>query len=214
MKGQAVHSGVMPKIESSLRCCAGSHILQAMSLSGMRTGGIDPFAILRASGYKYIPRLELHSGILDGCSMPNLNGLSGVMKGCHPLATRTCTRRSRHRANGKPALEARSILIRRARGRIREGSVPQPRPAAAGSEGASPLRRYTCSITSASFPARCPGPQRPPIFRLVIGIPNSMTNSTGPGHVEARMNMRSAGNLRCPGGEEKQNETRAFRQRH
>jgi hypothetical protein len=214
MKDQAVHSGTVPTMESSVCCCAGSHMLQAMGLGGMRSGGIDPSAMLKASGYEYIPGLELCTGARNVCSMPNLIDLSGVLEGCRPLATRTCTWRLRHRANGKPAPEARSPLMRRARGRIRERSVLQPVPTVAGPEEASPLWRNTCPITSANFPAQRPGPPRPPISRLVICIPNSMTNSTGPRHVEARMNMRSTGNLWCLGGQEKQNESRALRQRH
>lgn len=70
--------------ELATSCYAGALMLQAMGLGGWMFDGIDPFAILGASGEAKVPGLGFRYDTDDRWSLPNPTGLSGVMEGFCP----------------------------------------------------------------------------------------------------------------------------------
>lgn len=83
-------------VELSTSCYAGTLMLQAMGLGGWMFNGIDPFAMLGASGDPRVPGLGFRYDTSDRWPYPNPTGLEGVMEGfCPP-----------HYPNMRAALEA------------------------------------------------------------------------------------------------------------
>ncbi len=71
-------------VELGASCYAGSLMLQAMGLGGWMFNGIDPFAMLGASGDPRAPGLGFRYDTNDRWPYPNPTGLDGVMEGCCP----------------------------------------------------------------------------------------------------------------------------------
>jgi len=71
-------------VELAASCYAGVLMLQAMGLGGWMFNGIDPFAMLGASGDPEVPGLGFHYDEDDRWPYPNPTGLEGVMEGCCP----------------------------------------------------------------------------------------------------------------------------------
>jgi len=83
-------------VELGSSCYAGVLMLQAMGLGGWMYNGVDPFAMLGASGDKEIPGLGFRYDEDDRWPYPNPSGLEGVMEGfCPP-----------HHADMRAAVEA------------------------------------------------------------------------------------------------------------
>lgn len=70
--------------ELSTSCYAGALLLQAMGLGGWMFNGIDPFAVLGASGDPRAPGLGFRYDTDERWSVPNPTGLEGVMEGFCP----------------------------------------------------------------------------------------------------------------------------------
>jgi hypothetical protein len=70
--------------ELATSCYAGTLMLQAMGLGGWMFNGIDPFAMLGASGNKDVPGLGFRYDTDDRWPYPNPTGLEGVMEGYCP----------------------------------------------------------------------------------------------------------------------------------
>ena len=70
--------------ELSTSCYAGALMLQAMGLGGWMFDGIDPFAMLGASGEPDVPGLGFRYDESDRWAYPNPTGLAGIMEGFCP----------------------------------------------------------------------------------------------------------------------------------
>ena len=71
--------------ELATSCYAGALMLQAMGLGGWMFNGLDPFAVLGASGDPAAPGLGFRYDTDEGWPNPNPTGLPGVMEGhCPP----------------------------------------------------------------------------------------------------------------------------------
>lgn len=70
--------------ELATSCYAGALILQAMGLGGWMFNGIDPFAVLGASGVETVPGLGFRFDTDDRWPYPNPTGLQGAMEGFCP----------------------------------------------------------------------------------------------------------------------------------
>ncbi|MEJ2589468.1 MAG: hypothetical protein P8165_18175 [Deltaproteobacteria bacterium] len=70
--------------ELSTSCYAGMLMLQAMGLGGWLFNGMDPFAVLGASGDRDVPGLGFRYDQNDEWPYPNPTGLEGVMEGYCP----------------------------------------------------------------------------------------------------------------------------------
>lgn len=70
--------------ELSCSCYAGALMLQAMGLGGWLFNGMNPFAILGASGDPRMPGLGFRFDTDDRWSVPNPTGLEGVFEGFCP----------------------------------------------------------------------------------------------------------------------------------
>jgi hypothetical protein len=71
-------------VELGTSCYAGTLMLQAMGLGGWMLNGVDPFAILGASGDPNIPGLGFRYDEDARWPYPNPTGLEGVMEGYCP----------------------------------------------------------------------------------------------------------------------------------
>lgn len=71
-------------VELGASCYAGTLMLQAMGLGGWMLNGIDPFAIMGASGNPKIPGLGFRYDKKENWPYPNPTGLEGVMEGYCP----------------------------------------------------------------------------------------------------------------------------------
>ena len=72
-------------VELGASCYAGALMLQAMGLGGWMFNGLDPFAILGASGDPEVPGLGFRYDEDERWPYPNPTGLEGVMEGfCLP----------------------------------------------------------------------------------------------------------------------------------
>jgi hypothetical protein len=71
-------------VELGASCYAGTLMLQAMGLGGWMFNGIDPFAMLGASGDPEAPGLGFRYGEDVRWPYPNPTGLAGVMEGYCP----------------------------------------------------------------------------------------------------------------------------------
>lgn len=70
--------------ELSTACYAGSLMLQAMGLGGWLFNGLDPFAVLGASGNPDVPGLGFRYDSDENWPYPNSTGLEKVMEGYCP----------------------------------------------------------------------------------------------------------------------------------
>lgn len=70
--------------ELSTSCYAGALMLQAMGLGGWMFNGLDPFAVLGASGNPDVPGLGFRYDENEGWPYPNPTGLDGIMEGSCP----------------------------------------------------------------------------------------------------------------------------------
>jgi hypothetical protein len=70
--------------ELSTGCYAGSLMLQAIGLGGWLFNGLDPFAVLGASGNPAVPGLGFRYDKDERWPYPNPTGLEGVMEGYCP----------------------------------------------------------------------------------------------------------------------------------
>jgi hypothetical protein len=70
--------------ELSTSCYAGALALQAMGLGGWMFNGLDPFAVLGASGDPNVPGLRFRYDADERWPYPNPTGLEGVMEGFCP----------------------------------------------------------------------------------------------------------------------------------
>ena len=70
--------------ELATSCYAGTLMLQAMGLGGWMFNGIDPFAMLGASGDPEVPGLGFRHDMDERWPYPNPTGLEGVMEGYCP----------------------------------------------------------------------------------------------------------------------------------
>ncbi|MDQ7784867.1 MAG: hypothetical protein RDU20_18435 [Desulfomonilaceae bacterium] len=70
--------------ELSTSCYAGTLVLQAMGLGGWMFNGLDPFAVLGASGDPKVRGLGFRYDQRDDWPYPNPTGLAGVMEGYCP----------------------------------------------------------------------------------------------------------------------------------
>lgn len=71
-------------VELGTSCYAGALMLQAMGLGGWMFNGIDPFAMLGASGDPGVPGLGFRYDTDERWPYPNPTGLEGVMEGYCP----------------------------------------------------------------------------------------------------------------------------------
>jgi len=71
-------------VELSISCYAGALMLQAMGLGGWMFDGIDPFAVLGASGKAEVAGLKFRYDTDERWPYPNPTGLEGVMEGFCP----------------------------------------------------------------------------------------------------------------------------------
>ena len=71
-------------VELAASCYAGVLMLQAMGLGGWMFNGVDPFAMLGASGDPDVPGLGFRYDEDDRWPYPNPTGLEGVMEGYCP----------------------------------------------------------------------------------------------------------------------------------
>jgi hypothetical protein len=71
-------------VEIAASCYAGTLLLQAMGLGGWMFNGIDPFAMLGASGVPEVPGLGFRYDKDERWPYPNPTGLEGVMEGFCP----------------------------------------------------------------------------------------------------------------------------------
>jgi hypothetical protein len=71
-------------VELGASCYAGTLMLQAMGLGGWMFNGVDPFAMLGASGNPEVPGLGFRYDKDDRWPYPNPTGLQGVMEGFCP----------------------------------------------------------------------------------------------------------------------------------
>ncbi|MBP7526532.1 MAG: hypothetical protein KA801_01315 [Syntrophorhabdaceae bacterium] len=71
-------------VELGTSCYAGVLMLQAMGLGGWMFNGIDPFAMLGASGKPEVPGLRFRYDEDERWPYPNPTGLAGVMEGYCP----------------------------------------------------------------------------------------------------------------------------------
>jgi hypothetical protein len=71
-------------VEIGASCYAGTLMLQAMGLGGWMFNGVDPFAMLGASGDPKAPGLGFRYETDARWPYPNPTGLDGVMEGCCP----------------------------------------------------------------------------------------------------------------------------------
>jgi hypothetical protein len=71
-------------VELGTSCYAGTLMLQAMGLGGWMFNGVDPFAMLGASGDPKVPGLGFRYDMDDRWPYPNPTGLDGVMEGYCP----------------------------------------------------------------------------------------------------------------------------------
>ena len=71
-------------VELGTSCYAGTLMLQAMGLGGWMFNGIDPFAMLGASGDPEVPGLGFRYDEDERWPYPNPTGLAGVMEGYCP----------------------------------------------------------------------------------------------------------------------------------
>jgi hypothetical protein len=70
--------------EMSMSCYAGALMLQAMGLGGWMFDGLNPLAILGASGEPAAPGLGFRYDTDEGWAFPNVTGLPGVFEGLCP----------------------------------------------------------------------------------------------------------------------------------
>lgn len=70
--------------ELSTSCYAGTLMLQAMGLGGWMFNGLDPFAVLGASGNPDVPGLGFRYDQNEAWPYPNPTGLKGIMEGYCP----------------------------------------------------------------------------------------------------------------------------------
>jgi hypothetical protein len=70
--------------EISNSCFAGTLMLQAMGLGGWMFNGLDPFAVMGASGEPNVPGLGFRYDENEAWPYPNPTGLRGVMEGYCP----------------------------------------------------------------------------------------------------------------------------------
>jgi len=71
-------------VELGVSCYAGTLMLQAMGLGGWMFNGVDPFAMLGASGNSEVPGLGFRYDEDERWPYPNPTGLEGVMEGFCP----------------------------------------------------------------------------------------------------------------------------------
>ncbi|MDY0038782.1 MAG: hypothetical protein RBS57_00605 [Desulforhabdus sp.] len=71
-------------VELGCSCYAGALMLQAMGLGGWMFNGVDPFAVLGASGDPNVPGLGFKYKVDERWPYPNPTGLEGVMEGFCP----------------------------------------------------------------------------------------------------------------------------------
>lgn len=71
-------------VELGASCYAGALMLQAMGLGGWMFNGVDPFAMLGASGDPRVPGLGFRYNEDERWPYPNPTGLEGVMEGYCP----------------------------------------------------------------------------------------------------------------------------------
>lgn len=71
-------------VELAASCYAGTQILQAMGLGGWMFNGVDPFALLGASGDPDVPGLGFRYDTDERWPYPNPTGLDGIMEGYCP----------------------------------------------------------------------------------------------------------------------------------
>ena len=71
-------------VELGTSCYAGTLMLQAMGLGGWMFNGVDPFAVLGASGDLTIPGLGFRYDEDERWPYPNPTGLEEIMEGCCP----------------------------------------------------------------------------------------------------------------------------------
>ena len=71
-------------VELGTSCYAGALMLQAMGLGGWMFNGVDPFAVLGASGDPDVPGLGFRYDTDERWPYPNPTGLEGVMEGFCP----------------------------------------------------------------------------------------------------------------------------------
>ena len=71
-------------VELGTSCYAGTLMLQAMGLGGWMFNGVDPFAVLGASGDPEVQGLGFRYDTNEHWPYPNPTGLEGVMEGCCP----------------------------------------------------------------------------------------------------------------------------------
>jgi hypothetical protein len=71
-------------VELATSCYAGALLLQAMGLGGWMFNGVDPFALLGASGEPDVPGLGFRYDQDERWPYPNPTGLAGVMEGYCP----------------------------------------------------------------------------------------------------------------------------------
>jgi hypothetical protein len=71
-------------VELSTSCYAGALMLQAMGLGGWMFNGLDPFAVMGASGDPKVPGLGFRYDENPEWPYPNPTGLPGVMEGYCP----------------------------------------------------------------------------------------------------------------------------------
>lgn len=71
-------------VELATSCYAGALMLQAMGLGGWMFNGVDPFAMMGASGNPEVPGLGFRFDQDERWPYPNPTGLQGVMEGYCP----------------------------------------------------------------------------------------------------------------------------------
>lgn len=67
-------------VEMGTACYSGALMLQALGLGGWMYSGLNPFAVLGASGDPEVPGLGFRFEMLEGNPLPHVTGLPGVFE--------------------------------------------------------------------------------------------------------------------------------------
>jgi len=141
--------------ELATACYAGVLLLQGMGLGGWMFDGIDRFTMLGASGHPDVPGLGFRYDQDERWPVPNPTGREGSSRPTARRTTPTWPPRWRRSPSASSAPAARSTPGRRGPGPTVPASGAAPRSTTRRSRPASPGRRSTSSIRSASSRGRC-----------------------------------------------------------
>jgi len=165
-------------VELGTSCYAGVLLLQAMGLGGWMFNGVDPFAMLGASGNPEVPGLGFRYDKDERWPYPNPTGLEGVMEGYCPPITETCELLWMHSARASSAQEVRFIPTLPDRGTTVAKYVRPHKCTANGSGSVFALQAQYVYDTFGKFPGTVPSCSSLCICKRITSISSFMTSST------------------------------------